>query len=434
MNFFKNLFGFLLNIATLLFGWTRMLIPALKRMGKFFQAVLEKIAQILGAPFRRDWFRSRKFSDPELGKFEKGKTILVRSLKKPIVFKRTYKGDPHADIHCISLESARIIFREFGSEYLPAKLVRMLSENEVFSSIGYFLNMLGFDPNLLIKYSQERALFRRVIDILLQADILEHKSELPNDPIYASVKHRDLRMLEALLDKYRMAAKIKKEMSKSRFIFSDFIEALKSIEKGYFDEWHKLKNKDLRETYSDYKAYAKLQHKFEGQDQFIRQKMAILAHIIESRDVQEEDQDVIFHYAEKYANLVDDIEAGAIESEGSEGWIATMEILKEEFEGLLEAIMEEYDYSIEDDYQEEEEEEEATPQTLEELLEILGLEFEPYMEWKTVKSAYRKLCMAHHPDLNPDDPEAAGKFRKIQNAYEKLEELHDEKFYKGDLI
>ncbi|MBT8496190.1 MAG: DnaJ domain-containing protein, partial [Deltaproteobacteria bacterium] len=37
-----------------------------------------------------------------------------------------------------------------------------------------------------------------------------------------------------------------------------------------------------------------------------------------------------------------------------------------------------------------------------------------------IKRAYRKLAMEHHPDRNPDDPEAEEKFKEASNAYKVL--------------
>lgn len=37
-----------------------------------------------------------------------------------------------------------------------------------------------------------------------------------------------------------------------------------------------------------------------------------------------------------------------------------------------------------------------------------------------VKSAYRKLVKKYHPDVNPDDANAATRFREIQTAYEQI--------------
>jgi DnaJ-class molecular chaperone len=37
-----------------------------------------------------------------------------------------------------------------------------------------------------------------------------------------------------------------------------------------------------------------------------------------------------------------------------------------------------------------------------------------------IQSAYRKLARKHHPDLNPDDKTAQGKFKKVQQAYDVL--------------
>ena len=41
---------------------------------------------------------------------------------------------------------------------------------------------------------------------------------------------------------------------------------------------------------------------------------------------------------------------------------------------------------------------------------------------KETRRAYRTLAMKHHPDCNPEDPEAEEKFKEVQQAYEALSE------------
>ena len=52
--------------------------------------------------------------------------------------------------------------------------------------------------------------------------------------------------------------------------------------------------------------------------------------------------------------------------------------------------------------------------------EVLGVNREA--DDKTIKSAYRKLAMANHPDRNPDDDAAAERFREASEAYEVLKD------------
>lgn len=37
-----------------------------------------------------------------------------------------------------------------------------------------------------------------------------------------------------------------------------------------------------------------------------------------------------------------------------------------------------------------------------------------------IKKAYRRLAIVHHPDKNPDDEDAAGRFKEVGEAYETL--------------
>jgi molecular chaperone DnaJ len=50
--------------------------------------------------------------------------------------------------------------------------------------------------------------------------------------------------------------------------------------------------------------------------------------------------------------------------------------------------------------------------------DVLGVQRDA--EETAIKKAYRRLAMKHHPDRNPDDPEAAEKFKEAAEAYEVL--------------
>src|SRR3954463_2732592 len=48
---------------------------------------------------------------------------------------------------------------------------------------------------------------------------------------------------------------------------------------------------------------------------------------------------------------------------------------------------------------------------------------------KEIKQAYRKLARKHHPDVNPGDKNAEGKFKEINEAYEVLGDPDKRKKY-----
>ena len=48
---------------------------------------------------------------------------------------------------------------------------------------------------------------------------------------------------------------------------------------------------------------------------------------------------------------------------------------------------------------------------------------------KAIKSAYRKLARTHHPDVNPDKPEAEARFKEINEAYAVLSDGEKRKMY-----
>jgi molecular chaperone DnaJ len=59
--------------------------------------------------------------------------------------------------------------------------------------------------------------------------------------------------------------------------------------------------------------------------------------------------------------------------------------------------------------------------------EILGLSRDASDE--DIKKSYRKLAMKHHPDRNPDDKSAEGKFKEAKEAYEMLSEPDKRRAY-----
>lgn len=48
------------------------------------------------------------------------------------------------------------------------------------------------------------------------------------------------------------------------------------------------------------------------------------------------------------------------------------------------------------------------------------LQLEPGASGAQIKKAWKRLARLHHPDLNPDDPEAGARFQRIKDAYEML--------------
>src|SRR3546814_19418891 len=55
-----------------------------------------------------------------------------------------------------------------------------------------------------------------------------------------------------------------------------------------------------------------------------------------------------------------------------------------------------------------------------EMRALAVLELEPDADFTEVRTAYRRLAKANHPDTNPNDAEAAARFQAVQAAYDVL--------------
>jgi len=58
-------------------------------------------------------------------------------------------------------------------------------------------------------------------------------------------------------------------------------------------------------------------------------------------------------------------------------------------------------------------------------LEVLGLESDA--DFEEIKSAWRRLAKANHPDVKPGDADAAVRFQSIQAAFEVLRRAEERK-------
>ncbi|XP_004078813.1 dnaJ homolog subfamily C member 5 [Oryzias latipes] len=63
----------------------------------------------------------------------------------------------------------------------------------------------------------------------------------------------------------------------------------------------------------------------------------------------------------------------------------------------------------------------------ESLYQILGLE--KGSSHDEIKKSYRKLALRYHPDKNPENPEAADKFKELNNAHSVLTDLTKRNIY-----
>ena len=61
------------------------------------------------------------------------------------------------------------------------------------------------------------------------------------------------------------------------------------------------------------------------------------------------------------------------------------------------------------------------------------LQISPHAPVADIKAAFRRLARLYHPDLNPDDPESAEKFKHISQAYETLSDPNKRRRYDREL-
>ncbi|MCP3731436.1 J domain-containing protein [Sphingomonas sp. MG17] len=60
------------------------------------------------------------------------------------------------------------------------------------------------------------------------------------------------------------------------------------------------------------------------------------------------------------------------------------------------------------------------------------LELDPDSDFEAVRGAWRKLAKENHPDIRPNDAEAAKRFQAVQTAYEVLRAAEERRQWKPD--
>jgi hypothetical protein len=60
------------------------------------------------------------------------------------------------------------------------------------------------------------------------------------------------------------------------------------------------------------------------------------------------------------------------------------------------------------------------------------LELEPDADFEAVRAAWRKLAKENHPDIRPNDADAAKRFQAIQTAYEVLRTAEERRQWRPD--
>ncbi|WCT74955.1 J domain-containing protein [Sphingomonas naphthae] len=65
-----------------------------------------------------------------------------------------------------------------------------------------------------------------------------------------------------------------------------------------------------------------------------------------------------------------------------------------------------------------------------EMRALEALELETDADFEDIKLAWRRMAKANHPDVNPNDPGAAERFRKAQAAFDVLRVAEERRTYK----
>ncbi len=60
------------------------------------------------------------------------------------------------------------------------------------------------------------------------------------------------------------------------------------------------------------------------------------------------------------------------------------------------------------------------------------LELDPDASFEAVRAAWRRLAKEHHPDIRPNDAEAAKRFQAVQTAYEVLRAAEERRQWRPD--
>jgi hypothetical protein len=306
-------------------------------------------------------------------------------------------------INQVQIGSVRLVLGYLSIEYVPQMVLDVIEEikQDAISCLFEFLKRIRIDPDRLfvLRSPIEKKKLKDTVDILLEVDDIRRIYDVSPMPIYEALKKEALSKVEHMLKKMRLVADVLKRADNLNINFFEYTERFQII-KNRLEDWNSYTIDRIKEvsTYTDEKM--ELQREYDDLDESIEKMIAELQQSDKwpniEINVNKRLKQLRFIKSHLINNppLMDNSKRKSIED-----CIITLRALHTKFRKFQPTT-------------------ESYKNKIEESKAILNLHGKATLE--KIIEAHRRESKRWHPDKNPDNPEAADKFKSVQNAYEFL--------------
>lgn len=321
--------------------------------------------------------------------------------------------NPHKNTYCIQRGVAKKLLELLGCSYIPRRMQTMLRKVDSFSAVNNFLLYLRFNIKETLLSDERKNKLNSYIQILMEADEICKRIKVSDLPIYQALSTGDTLKAENMVDLLHKARRIYDGIHETEIIFPGYqVEFIApALEK--IDYWETLDEEILNELHDTLLVWRELQDIYTEKTTTI----ANLIDRIEKVTIKDKDTKSAFLQIVRVASSIcKDIESGSCEV--ADG-IDKLQELYDHLIIIYKSVEDNSGYG-DDSYESSETPSSRDNRKMEDCISVLGLEGIGEIKLDQLKHTYRKLISIHHPDRNPDNPDAHNNVQRINHAYSYL--------------
>ncbi len=318
---------------------------------------------------------------------------------------RVFDGPPHHYVENLQQRTAEELLVLVGAHYLPGALKSLLGKLDAFQATRVFLTALALDYRRLLKSQRQRDLLEELLLALVEADHVRKDSGLSEIPLYRVLGTHDMTRINACIDRLRVVAEMCQSFAKEAFVFPGYRAELHPRLRDLRDTWADLERRAVDQLFEIWERWQERQERYDSANTEIER---FIEHIARTSPPGSRQLRAVVRHRRQVRSLRRRIKAGEIEPDDG---IAKLERLLLILEALAKTLRRDRAPEAWAAYQRRRAV--LTGEGIRQRLAVLGLADAGPLTADTLRRAYRRQAMRHHPDHGGD----TDRFIEIHQAY-----------------